>query len=75
MCAGPSEVTIFDPSVFAAIDGPQTGCVKSEFYDLLHPSIALVTAREKEAHGVRRREWNRAFTAKGLYSLSKLSLC
>ncbi|ORY18574.1 cytochrome P450 [Clohesyomyces aquaticus] len=49
-----------------AIDGPQTTCVKSDFYDLLHPSVALVTAREKEIHAVRRREWNRAFAAKAL---------
>lgn len=65
---------IFDPSVFAVIDGPQTACVNSEFYDLLHSSIAFVTAREKGAHDVRRREWNRAFTARGLYNLSELSV-
>lgn len=51
-----------------AIDGPQGGCVKSEWYDLLHPKQSLVTARNKEAHGMRRRQWNRGFTSQGMYS-------
>jgi hypothetical protein len=55
-----------------AVDGPQNTCIKSDFYDLLHPSVALVTVREKEAQGVRRREWNRAFTAKGTSRFTKL---
>ncbi|KAI2794603.1 hypothetical protein POX_a01202 [Penicillium oxalicum] len=63
---GPGELTIFHPDVFMAIDGPQGGCVKSEWYDLLQPKQSLVTARDKEAHGLRRRQWNRGFTPQAL---------
>ncbi|KAF3389296.1 hypothetical protein F1880_003834 [Penicillium rolfsii] len=63
---GPSEITVYHPDVFMAIDGPQGGCVKSEWYDLLNPKQSLVTARDKEAHGMRRRQWNRGFTSQAL---------
>lgn len=48
-----------------AIDGPRSECLKSEWYDLLHPSLALVTTRNKDIHAARRREWNAGFTTKG----------
>ncbi|KAL3476861.1 cytochrome P450 [Aspergillus californicus] len=63
---GPSEITVFHPDVFMAIDGPTSKCVKAEWYDLLHPSTGLVTTREKELHRDRRRRWNRGFTVKAL---------
>ncbi|KAB8236623.1 cytochrome P450 [Aspergillus alliaceus] len=63
---GPSEITVFHPDVFMAIDGPNSKCIKSEWYDLLHPNKALVTARDKETHGSRRRQWNRGFNSKAL---------
>ncbi|CEO60507.1 hypothetical protein PMG11_05132 [Penicillium brasilianum] len=63
---GPGEITVFHPGVFIAIDGPQGSCVKSEWYDLLHPKQSLVTARNKEAHGLRRRQWNKGFTSQAL---------
>jgi tryprostatin B 6-hydroxylase len=62
---GPSEVTVFHPDVFMAIDGPSSKCSKAEWYDLLHPNTGLVTTREKELHKDRRRRWNRGFTPKG----------
>ncbi|KAL2827895.1 cytochrome P450 [Aspergillus pseudoustus] len=63
---GPSEVTVFHPDVFIAIDGPSSKCSKAEWYDLLHPSTGLVTTREKHLHKDRRRRWNRGFTPKAL---------
>lgn len=65
MPIGPSEITVYHPDVFMAIDGPSGSCVKSEWYDVLHPKMSLVTAREKEVHGARRRQWNRGFTSQG----------
>ncbi|KAI1406792.1 cytochrome P450 [Hypoxylon sp. FL1857] len=59
---GPAELTVFHPDVFLAIDGPGTECIKGEWYDILYPSMqSIVTCRDKEAHAVRRRQWNRAF--------------
>lgn len=49
--SGPSEITVYHPDVFMAVDGPQGTCVKSEWYDLLNPKQSLVTARVKEVHG------------------------
>ncbi|PYI25535.1 cytochrome P450 [Aspergillus indologenus CBS 114.80] len=63
---GPSEVTVFHPDVFMAIDGPRSSCIKAEWYDLLHPQMALVTARDKGTHANRRRQWNQGFSAKAL---------
>lgn len=67
---GPSEITVYHPDVFMAMDGPQGNCVKSEWYDVLHPKQSLVTARVKEVHGARRRQWNRGFTSQGRNSPS-----
>ncbi|KAJ4859774.1 cytochrome p450 domain-containing protein [Trichoderma breve] len=63
---GPAEITVFHPDVFMAVDGPRSECVKSEWYDILHPGQALVTARNKSVHAIRRREWNAGFTTKAL---------
>lgn len=62
---GPSEVTVFHPDVFEAIDGLRSDCIKSEWYDILYPNLSLVTARVKETHRLRRAEWKRGFSAKG----------
>lgn len=62
---GPSEITVFHPDVFTAIDGPGTECIKSEWYDLLHPNLSLVTARHKPAHTARRRQWKYGLNSKG----------
>lgn len=61
---------MFHPDVFMAVDGPRSECVKSEWYDILHPGQALVTARNKSVHAIRRREWNAGFTTKGQFSFS-----
>ncbi|CAJ2507920.1 Uu.00g091060.m01.CDS01 [Anthostomella pinea] len=63
---GPSEITVYRPEVFMAIDGPHTECTKSEWYDVLHPNVALSTTRDKATHAVRRRQWNRGFSSKAL---------
>ncbi|KAL7930099.1 cytochrome P450 [Trichoderma chlorosporum] len=64
---GPAEITVFHPDVFMALDGPRSECIKSEWYDILNPSQALVTTRNKSVHAVRRREWNSGFTTKALF--------
>ncbi|OLN85286.1 Tryprostatin B 6-hydroxylase 2 [Colletotrichum chlorophyti] len=63
---GPSEITVFHPGVFMAVDGPRSECIKAEWYDILHPDRALVTTRAKPIHAARRREWNRGFSAHAL---------
>ncbi|KAL4919888.1 benzoate 4-monooxygenase cytochrome P450 [Aspergillus aurantiobrunneus] len=63
---GPSEITVFHPDVFMAVDGPSGKCSKAEWYDLLHPNTGLVTTQDKELHRERRRRWNRGFTSKAL---------
>ena len=62
---GPSEITVFHPDVFKVIDGPRTECIKSEWYDLLHPNLSLVTVRDRQAHAARRRQWKYGFSVKG----------
>ncbi|KAI4595497.1 hypothetical protein KJ359_006843 [Pestalotiopsis sp. 9143b] len=63
---GPAEITVFDPQIYGILDGPRSVCVKSEWYDLLHPFLSLVSSRDKDIHAARRREWVRCFTSKAL---------
>lgn len=50
-----------------AVDGPRSECAKAEWYDIIHPSMSLVTTRYKPLHAARRREWNSGFTTKGWF--------
>ncbi|OJJ03893.1 hypothetical protein ASPVEDRAFT_136407 [Aspergillus versicolor CBS 583.65] len=64
---GPSEITVFHPHVFSAVDGPSSKCGKAEWYDLLYPfTKSLVTSRTKEMHTIRRLVWKQGFTSKAL---------
>ncbi|KAI5862504.1 cytochrome P450 [Durotheca rogersii] len=72
---GPSELTIFRPEIFLATDGPHSECMKSDWYDILVPNLALVTARDRETHAVRRRQWNRAFSTKALQVHEQKIMC
>ncbi|KAF7879538.1 hypothetical protein EAF04_000733 [Stromatinia cepivora] len=63
---GPSEVTVFEPGVFQVIGGPGTACIKSAWYDLLWPLIALNSIREKNGYAARRRLWDNAFKPNSL---------
>lgn len=62
---GPSEITVFHPDVYLATDGPDTECIKSEWYDLLHPDRALLTTRDRIIHDARRRDWKQGFINRG----------
>lgn len=57
-----------------AVDGPRSECAKAEWYDIIHPSMSLVTTRYKPLHAARRREWNSGFTTKGQFSHNLLLL-
>lgn len=62
---GPSELTITHPDVYQAIDGPGSVCGKADWYDITHPNISLVTARNSKVHDHRRRIWDQGFSTKG----------
>ena len=63
---GPEEITVFNPEVLSAVDGPGNACTKAVWYDLLLPEIAINTTRSKSDHDKRRRIWDRAFSARAL---------
>ncbi|KAH7326308.1 cytochrome P450 [Stachybotrys elegans] len=63
---GPSEITIFDPNFFNAVDGPRTECTKSEWYDILWPESSLLTTRDRGLHDARRRDWKVGFSPQAL---------
>ena len=62
---GPNELTIFNPEMLAAIDGPGSRCTKSAWYDVLLPETLINTSRERSTHDRRRRLWNSAFNPEG----------
>lgn len=63
---GPEEITIIDPAVPAAVDGPGNRCTKAVWYDFLLPEIALNTTRSKRDHDARRRIWDLGFSAQAM---------
>ncbi|KAI4244342.1 MAG: hypothetical protein L6R40_003068 [Gallowayella cf. fulva] len=63
---GPSELTITHPDVYQAIDGPGSVCGKADWYDITHPNISLVTARNSKVHDHRRRIWDQGFSTKAV---------
>ena len=63
---GPEELTVIDPEVPNAVDGPGNDCSKAVWYDFLLPEIALNTTRSKRDHDVRRRIWDHGFSSKAL---------
>ncbi len=42
---GPSEITVFEPEIFNVMSGPGTTCIKSPWYDMLHPLIGSNSIR------------------------------
>lgn len=38
----------------------------NQWYDILHPEVSLVSARDKATHAARRRQWSRGFSSKAL---------
>lgn len=63
---GPRELTILDPSVPLAVDGPGNKCTKPDWYDLLSPDQAVNTTRSLANHAKRRRIWDQGFSPKAL---------
>ncbi|KAK8008231.1 hypothetical protein PG991_010782 [Apiospora marii] len=63
---GPRELTVIDPSVPLAVDGPGNRCTKPDWYDLLSPDKAVNTTRSLADHARRRRVWDRGFSPKAL---------
>ncbi|KAF1956306.1 cytochrome P450 [Byssothecium circinans] len=63
---GPSEVTVYDAEAYNAISGPGTPCIKSVWYDMLHPLVAINSIREKEGYASRRRMWDQSFKVTAL---------
>ncbi|GAB7355616.1 hypothetical protein MBLNU459_g6340t1 [Dothideomycetes sp. NU459] len=63
---GPHELSITDPDATQPIHGAQSGCVKSVWYDHLHPSSALLFFRDRATHDRRRRIWSPGFSDKAL---------
>ena len=62
---GPNEVTLFAPEAVRALDGTGTKCTKAVWYDILLPTVSLVTTRDPGLHNERRRIWEQAFRPRG----------
>ena len=67
---GSGELTIYDPEIFTVVAGPGTTYIKSPWYDMLYPLIALNSIREKEGYAPRRNLWDNAFKSRGIYTKS-----
>jgi hypothetical protein len=62
--AGPSEITIFHPKAWEAMDGAGNANIRSDWYDIVHPRVSPIFSRKEEDHTERRKVWNRALSTK-----------
>ncbi|KAJ5529440.1 hypothetical protein N7527_002833 [Penicillium freii] len=63
---GPAEITIFHPKAYEAMDGPDNGNTRSDWYDLLYPRISSIFTRDRQLHHERRKMWEQALSRKAL---------
>ncbi|KAK4868972.1 hypothetical protein LT330_006581 [Penicillium expansum] len=63
---GPSEITIFHPEAYEAMDGPKNRNTRSDWYDLLYPRISSIFTRDRQLHHERRKMWEQALSRKAL---------
>ncbi|EKV09937.1 hypothetical protein PDIG_28250 [Penicillium digitatum PHI26] len=63
---GPSEITIFHPEAYEAMDGSDNRNTRSDWYDLLYPRVSSIFTRDRELHHERRKMWEQALSRKGV---------
>ena len=63
---GPSELLIVDPKIFELIDGPSSRCKRTDWYDFIQPTRAIVSERDQEIHDRRRRLWDKGFSTRAV---------
>lgn len=72
---GPMELTIFEPEIYNAISGPGSKCIKSDWYEMLHPMVALNSIRERAGYAPRRKVWDQALQSAGKIAFILESWC
>ncbi|KAL9086497.1 MAG: hypothetical protein Q9165_007113 [Trypethelium subeluteriae] len=63
---GSSDLSITHPQGIAVIYGPNSRCIKSDWYDTDFPNKPMMAERDKTKHDKRRRFWSLAFSDKAL---------
>lgn len=63
---GSSDLSITHPQGVTAIYGPNSLCIKSDWYDIDFPKKPMMAERDKAKHDKRRRSWAFAFSDKAL---------
>ncbi|KAL2848581.1 cytochrome P450 [Aspergillus pseudoustus] len=63
---GPNDVSVSDADVVRVALGPQSKCIKAQWYTLELPAASMHTARSRAEHDRRRRVWSPAFSDKAL---------
>ncbi|GAW25695.1 putative cytochrome P450 [Rosellinia necatrix] len=63
---GSNDLSISHPKAVQAIYDLDSGCSKSNFYDLTRPMVSLQSTRDDAFHSRRRRIWSAAFGNKNL---------
>ncbi|KAI1071950.1 hypothetical protein LB507_005199 [Fusarium sp. FIESC RH6] len=63
---GPMELSIATPSAFRILHANNSPAIKGPFYNVAHPWVNLLADRNRKRHAIRRKIWDKAFTAKAL---------
>jgi hypothetical protein len=70
--SGPTELSINHPDALNTIHSGQSQCTKGPWYSMLHPFISLFAIRDKAEHSRRRKPWELAFRARGMFTARSL---
>ena len=54
---------VVHPDIHYRVANAKDGCGKTDWYDLLHPSRAIIGTRDRKVHDLRRRLWENACDA------------
>ena len=60
------ELSIATPSAFRILHANNSPIVKGPFYSVANPWVNLLADRNRKRHAIRRKTWDKAFTAKGI---------
>ncbi|KAL3464660.1 cytochrome P450 [Aspergillus heterothallicus] len=63
---GPNDISVSHADVVRVALGPQSKCIKAQWYTLELPAASMHTTRSRAEHDRRRRVWSPAFSDKAL---------
>lgn len=68
---GPSEISVIDPNAIIPVHGPASKCIRSAWYELADPLLAIFHTVSRKDHDRRRRLWEKGLSMQALQTYEK----